>query len=205
MDQALLARILGLPAPTLLIGSILVISLWGLLFRPIRNALMLVPYRVARGEVHRLLTAGWVHAGLGHLAVNMLALYFFAEQTVHILGTAHFLFLYLSAVVVAFIPTTLRHRRNPSYASLGASGGIAAVMLAALLLHPRLKIQVLFLAEPVHGATLAVAYLVYSLVRAQTGGDGVNHGAHFTGALYGALLAEVFEPARVERSVRGLF
>jgi membrane associated rhomboid family serine protease len=142
---------------------------------------------------------------LGHLAINMLALYFFTEQTVHILGTARFLFLYLSAVVVAFVPTTLLHRREPSYASLGASGAIAAVMIAALLLHPRLKIQVLFMTEPVHGAMLAVAYLVYSLVRAQVGGDGVNHGAHFTGALYGALLAEVFEPARVERSVRSLF
>jgi membrane associated rhomboid family serine protease len=205
MDQALLGQLLRLPASTLLIGPILIMSMWGLLFRPVREALMLVPHRVARGELHRLITAGWVHAGVSHLAVNMLALHFFAEQTVHILGSGRFLFLYASAVVVAFIPTTLRHLRNPGYASLGASGAVSAVMVAALLLHPRLKIQVLFMAEPVHGATLAVVYLVYSLVRAHAAADGINHGAHFVGALYGAALAWVFEPTRVERSVRGLF
>ena len=34
--------------------------------------------------------------------------------------------LYVSAVVMAFVPTTLRHMRNPGYNTLGASGAVAA-------------------------------------------------------------------------------
>lgn len=204
MDKAL-AQILALPAEALLIGSVLVISLWGWLFRPAQRALMLLPSRVARGEVHRLLTAGWVHADVWHLAFNMLSLHFFAGQTVKVLGVPRFLVLYVTAVVAGYVPTTLRHLRNPAYASLGASGAVAAVMLAAVLLHPRLRITILFFPQPVPGLVFAIGYLVYSLWHSMSAGDGVNHDAHLSGALYGALLTWIFEPARVERTVRAFF
>lgn len=204
MDQAT-ARILALPAHALLIGSVLVVSLWGWLFKPAQRALMLVPARVARGQVHRLLTAGWVHEGLWHLGVNMFMLYSFAGQTTKVLGAPRFLLLYFTAVVVGFVPTTLRHLRNPSYASLGASGAVAAVMLAAVLLHPQLRLKIFFFPMEVPGLVFAGVYLAYSLWHSYSAGDGINHDAHLSGALYGALLTWIFEPARVERTLRTFF
>jgi membrane associated rhomboid family serine protease len=200
-----LAGILSLPAYDLLIGSVLIVSVWGWLFRPVQQALMLVPARVARGEVHRLLTAGWVHADVWHLGVNMLTLHFFAVQTAPVLGAPRFLLLHATAVIAGFVPTTLRHLRSPSYASLGASGAVAAVMIAAVLLHPRLRLQILFFPTPVPGLYVALAYLAYSLWHSYSAGDGINHDAHLSGALYGALLTWIFEPARVERTVRAFF
>jgi membrane associated rhomboid family serine protease len=200
-----LARILDLPAPTLLIGSVLVVSLWGWIFAPARRAMILNPYRVRHaGEVHRLLTAGWLHADLSHVALNMVMLWFFARETVPVLGVARFLLLYLSAVPVAFIPTTLRHMHHPAYNSLGASGAVAAVMISSILLHPRVRFHVPFFPTLVPGAVLAVGYLAYSLWHSISAGDNVNHDAHFSGALYGALLTYAFEPGRVERSIKSL-
>jgi len=198
-------HILDLPAPSLLIGSVLVVSLWGWLFKPVQTWMILIPYRLRGGrEIHRLLTAGWVHGGLSHLFFNMLSLYFFAGQTTQVLGSPRFLLLYLTAVVVAFIPSAIRHRNDPRWATLGASGGVAAVMISALLLHPKLKITLFFLPVPVPAAAFAALYLVYSLWHSYSEGDGVNHDAHFSGAVYGALLTYLFEPARVERSIRSL-
>jgi membrane associated rhomboid family serine protease len=204
--NAALASILDLPATALLIGSVLVVSLWGWIFPPVQRALMLNPYRVGHnGEVYRLLTAGWLHSGVLHLAFNMITLYFFAGQTARVLGSGRFLLLYITAVVVAFIPTTLRHLRDPGYASLGASGAVAAVMFSAILLHPRLKLTLFFVPVPVPALVVAVAYLAYSLWQTLSSRDNVNHAAHLSGAVYGALLTYLFEPARVERTLHTLW
>ena len=200
------AQLLALSASAWLIGSVVLVSVVGWLVQPLYRALILNPYRVRQhGEVHRLLTAGWLHQNLVHLAFNMFTLYYFAEQTARVLGDARFLVLYVSAVVVAFIPTTLRHWGNPGYNSLGASGAVAAVMFSAILLHPRLRLQLMFLPVPVSGPVFAVGYLAYSAWRSWAAADGVNHGAHFAGAVYGSLLTFLFEPARVERTLRSLW
>jgi membrane associated rhomboid family serine protease len=204
--QEALARILDLPAVTLLIGSVVIVSVLGWVSEPLYRALLLNPYRVRKqGQVHRLITAGWLHQDGMHLAFNMITLYFFAEQTARALGVTRFLVLYVSAVVVAFIPTTLRHMGNPGYNSLGASGAVAAVMFSAILLFPKLRLTLMFIPIPVSGAVFAVAYLAYSIWQSRGARDGVNHGAHFSGAVYGALLTYVFEPARVERTIRTMW
>lgn len=200
-----LAPVLALPVPVLLIASVALVSLLGWLVKPIQRALILHPYRVRKnGEVHRLLSAGWVHSGVAHLAVNMLTLYFFAGETMRALGVTRFLVLYVSAVIVASIPTTLRHMRNPAYCSLGASGAVAAVMFSAVLLYPKLKLHLMFIPIPVPGLVFAVVYLVYSAWSSRGAGDNINHSAHFSGAVYGALLTYVFEPAQVERTLKSL-
>jgi membrane associated rhomboid family serine protease len=197
------ARLLDLPATSLLIGSVLVVSLWGWIFKPVQRWMILNPYLVrTNGEIHRLATAGWVHANLWHLGFNMLALYFFAGEATRVLGTPRFLFLYLSAVVVAFIPTTLRYMRDPGYNTLGASGAVAAVMFSAILLQPKLRLYVMLVPLPVPAVVFAAGYLAYSLWHSMSAGDHVNHDAHLSGALYGSLLTYFFEPARVERSLR---
>src|SRR5690348_8625274 len=106
MSEAL-AHILDLPATALLIGSVLIVTLWGWLYNPVYRALLLNPYRVRKGfEIHRLLTAGWLHKDVMHLAFNMITLWFFAERVTNALGVTRFLILYVTAVVAGFVPTT---------------------------------------------------------------------------------------------------
>jgi membrane associated rhomboid family serine protease len=202
----LLERILHLSALALLMSSILIVSLWGWIWKPASAWMILIPYRVRKyREYHRLFTAAWLHKDLSHLGFNMLGLYLFAIEAIPLLGATRFVVLYLTAAVVAFIPTTLRYMRDPGYSSLGASGAIAAVMISALLLHPKLKLSLLFLPVPVPAAALAVAYLAYSAWHSIVSGDNVNHDAHFYGAAYGGLLTYVFEPTRVTRSIMSVW
>ncbi len=192
--------------PVLVIASVVAVSVAAWMSERLRAALVLSPYLVRqRLQVHRLLTAGWVHADTSHLLFNMLTLYFFAADVMRVLGPMQFVVLYVSAVVASFVPTTLRHSRNPKYVSLGASGAVAAVMFSAILLRPSLKLMLLFLPIPVPGFVYAVGYLAYSAWHSYRGQRGVNHDAHFSGAVYGSLLTFFLEPARVERTLRGLF
>lgn len=203
--QGTLARLLPSSVPAVLIASVVLVSLAGWLYQPMQRALILQPYRVKQGQVHRLLTAGWVHADVSHLAFNMFTLYIFAGRAVQGLGATRFLVLYISAVVVAFIPTTLRYLQKPGYGSLGASGAVAAVMFSAILLHPKLELQLLFIPIPIPGILFALAYLAYSAWHSRGAGDDINHDAHFSGAAYGAIITYLFEPARVERTLKQLF
>jgi len=203
--QRTMAQILALPVTFLLIASVVLVTLLAWLHKPMQHGLMLTPYKVRKkGQIYRLLTAGWLHGDVSHLVVNMLSLYFFAGHVLRVLDAPRFLLLYISAVIVAFIPTTLRHMRSPDYHSLGASGAVAAVMFSAVLLNPKLKLALLFLPIPVPGLIFAFAYLAYSIWHSHGSGDGINHDAHFSGAVYGAALTYLFEPARVERALKSV-
>jgi membrane associated rhomboid family serine protease len=201
-----LARGLTLSVPLTLIASVAAVTLLGWLFKPLQRAMILIPHQVREGfQIHRLLTAGWLHKDVTHLAFNMLSLYFFADPALRMLGVTRFLALYISAVIVAFIPTTLRYMGSPGYRSLGASGAVTAVMFSAILLNPKLQLHVMFLPMAVPGLVFAAGYLVYSLWHSYSAGDGIDHDAHLSGAVYGVLFTYAFEPTLVERTLKSLF
>jgi membrane associated rhomboid family serine protease len=190
----------------LVIVSVVVVTVAAWASPALMVALVLDPVRVRkRKELHRLFTAGWVHADGSHLFFNMLTLWIFAGEVVRVIGSTRFFALYVSAVIVASIPTTLRHRKNSGYRSLGASGAVSAVMLSAILLHPGLDLHLFFLPMRVPGLVYAAAYLAYAVWRSYTARDGINHDAHFAGAVYGAAVTYYLEPARVERTLSALW
>jgi membrane associated rhomboid family serine protease len=200
--MTLAAAIQKLSAVHLLMASVVLVSLFAWTHQAIQRALMLNPHRVGRGQVHRLVTAAWIHGDLDHLIFNMLALFIFGDRVLAVLGVHWFLVLYGSAAVVAFIPTTIRYARKPEYNSLGASGAVSAVMLSAILLDPSLKLRLLFVPIPVPGLVFALGYLAYSAWQSQGSRDGINHDAHFSGAAYGILVTWLLEPARVDQALR---
>ncbi len=202
--MTLAAVVQKLSAVHLLMASVVLVSLFAWTHDAIKRALMLNPYKVGRGQLHRLLTAAWIHGDIAHLVFNMLALFIFADRVLAILGVTWFLVMYVSAAVLAFVPTTVRYLRKPKYNSLGASGAVAAVMFSAILLDPSLKLRLLFLPVPVPGVVFALAYLAYSAWQSQDSRDNINHDAHFSGAAYGILFTWLLEPTRVERALRTL-
>ena len=117
------------------------------------DRLLLWPPAVQRRHQYdRLLTHGFVHADWQHLLFNMITLYFFgryAEQLfLPYIGAVGFALFYLSAILVAILPTYLRHRHDPNYRSLGASGAVSAVLFAYILGKPWSLIFVFFLPVP---------------------------------------------------------
>lgn len=176
----------------------------GLMDRWIMN-----PYAVAkRGEYYRLVTSGFLHADLGHLFFNMLSFYFFAgpieqifEQLFPGLGGVVLVVFYLVAIVVSDIPTLIKYKNSSGYNSLGASGGVSAIIFATILLFPLMGIALFFIPIPIPGFIFAGLYLAYSYYAARQGSSGINHDAHLYGALFGLLFMAVAHPPALGRFV----
>ena len=153
----------------------------------IYNDLIMYPPAINRGQFYRLLTSGFLHADFMHLLFNMLTLWFFGrlleEQYFYRFGKYTYLIFYLLAIVVSDIPSYVKNKNNSNYASLGASGGVSAILFAFIMLAPWSTIYLFFL--PVPAIVFGVVYLVYSQYMAKKGGDNINHDAHFWGAMFG--------------------
>ena len=181
----------------ILIGVTVLVS-WLAFERPaLLNRLILWPPAIERGkQFDRLLTHGFIHADWSHLLFNMITLYFFGrliENVIgQIIGPVGFVFFYLSAIVIAILPSYLRHRHDANYRSLGASGAVSAVLFAFILLSPWSLIFVFFL--PMPAILYAVMYIGYSIWMDKRGGDNINHSAHISGAIYGVLFMLLMEP-----------
>ncbi len=149
-------------------------------------------------QLYRLLTAGFVHADYTHLGFNMFTLYFFGEILAGRqsgIGPSYFLLLYLTGIIISCIPSFIKHKNNPAYRSLGASGGVAAVVFAMIYLYPWEKIYIFFIPVGIPCVLYAVLYLAYTIYMSRSGKGIVNHDAHLWGSVYGLLFMVCIDPS----------
>ncbi len=175
------------------------------------DKLLFYPYRMWRfGEWHRLISNAFIHADMGHLLFNMIALWSFGtyvERAFSFLfpfGTSIFVLMYFGAVAVADAYHLFSMKDNPGYKSLGASGGVAAVVFASILLQPQGGISIMFLPS-IPAYIFGPLYLLYSAYMAKRGGDNIGHVAHFTGSVVGFFLPIVLKPSLFARFLEQVF
>ncbi len=166
----------------------------------------LTPDHVTSGRnLLSLLTAMFLHGGLGHIFGNMLFLNIFGDNLEDKLGHVKYLLFYLicglgaSGLQILIDP-------NSTVPNLGASGAIAGVMGGYLLLFPRHKIDILFsFGLFLRTATVPAYFMLFywfvaqlfagvgslALVDQMTGG--VAYFAHIGGFLTGVLLLFPFK------------
>ena len=163
------------------------------------DRLILWPPAISRHKQYeRLLTHGFIHADWMHLLFNMITLWSFGTLVERVFSElitpAGFVLFYLSAIVVAILPTYLQHRNDAQYGSLGASGGVSAVLFAFILFDPWSTLIIFPIPVPIPAILFAVLYVGYSIWMDRRGRDNVNHSAHLWGAAYGVLFTLVLEP-----------
>jgi membrane associated rhomboid family serine protease len=148
---------------------------------------LLRPYHVLRRrDFVPVITCGFIHASWSHLIFNALTLYFFGPNLERTIGTSYFIALYFIGLVLSSAGTVWKHRDDPNYASLGASGAILAVLFAYIVYYPT-QMLYLYFAIPIPAVLFAFGYLAYTIWASKNPHGGINHDAHLDGALTGLL------------------
>ena len=144
-----------------------------------------------------LLTSMFLHAGILHLAGNMLFLWIFGDNVEDFFGHLPYLFFYLFCGIGAGLAHTLTNLSS-SLPTVGASGAISGVMGAYMVLYPRSSVLTLVLVFPVPIPAVIILgwwFLLQFLggigsVGMQAAG-GVAWWAHIGGFLMGALIVAI--------------
>ncbi|MBL7795546.1 MAG: rhomboid family intramembrane serine protease [Saprospiraceae bacterium] len=147
----------------------------------------------------QLVTHMFMHGDLGHLAFNMLALFFFGPMVEMTWGHRRFLFYYLfcgfGALALHFgvqwweLEQAGIDPRSWNGAMLGASGAIFGIYVAFAYLFPNQVIRLLFPPVAMKAKYFVLIMAVLELFYGVRGySTGVAHFAHLGGALFGFLL-----------------
>jgi membrane associated rhomboid family serine protease len=153
-----------------------------------------------------LFTSMFLHGSLLHVGSNMLYLFVFGDNVEDRLGHARFVLFYLACGVIAGL-THIALNASSSVPSVGASGAIAGVLAAYLLLFPGAQVRtLLFLGPIIVVPRIAAVFLIgfWFLVQFATGitsvgaaseqTSGVAVWAHVGGFLAGLALLSVLRP-----------
>lgn len=149
-----------------------------------------------------IITAMFMHGGLGHLFGNMLFLWIFGDNLEHAMGSRKFLLFYLIcgiAAAAAQVWATSLSGGNEFIPMLGASGAISGVLGGYLVLFPHQRVRVLlgyFITQVPAFVALGLwfAFQLFSGMGAL--GDeslgGVAYAAHIGGFVAGLILVRAF-------------
>jgi membrane associated rhomboid family serine protease len=202
-----------MPALSITLAIIVVtaiVSLYALRDRRVFMALLFEPYAIRTGkDWYRFLTHGFVHGDYMHLIVNMYVLFMFGNavqgefEAITIgQGTAPFLLLYLGGIILSSVPGYFKHRHDPNYRAVGASGATSAVVFAFILLNPEAKLGLILIPIPIAAWLFGLLYLGYEWYMSKRGGDGIAHDAHYFGALYGIAFTALLDHDAVGHFLR---
>lgn len=177
----------------------------------------LIPYEITKG-VHlvsavpspvqlTILTSMFMHGSFIHLFGNMLYLWIFGNNVEDYLGKIRFVLFYLLSGIFAALGQVLI-APNSTVPMIGASGAIAGVLGAYLLLFPRARITTLIFFGIFIRLVKLPAILVLGLwivfqffsglseLSLSKGAEGVAWFAHIGGFLAGILLIKLLPPRK---------
>ena len=158
------------------------------------------PYWLLRRKQYATaVTSGFLHADLMHLIFNMMTFYFFAFPLERRIGTLRFVVLYFAGLLISHAGTYFKQRNNPDYASVGASGAIAAVLFAAIVYFPNQSLFIVPIPVPIPAPLFALGYLAYTYYAARHAQGRINHDAHLGGAVTGLAFVAVTDPSAYAR------
>ena len=155
-------------------------------YRPWVNDWMLIP---VQWRYWQFLTYAFLHAHMWHIVGNMFFLYMFGKSVNDKLGHVKYLCFYLAGAIFSGMGHALLNI-NSAAATLGASGAVAAVTGAYLVLFPQTLITVLYWFIFIGTLEIpAIWFIGLKLILIDNwlaaSADGVAYDAHIAGYVYG--------------------
>lgn len=137
----------------------------------------------------QLLSYGFLHAGLTHLAFNMFGLWMFGAELERVWGQRRFAIFFAVSVLVAALAQLLVTAWIGSNApTVGASGGLFGLLVGFAMVFPTRKVTPLIPPIPMPAPVFVALYGLIELTLGVTGSaSGVAHFAHLGGLLGGWL------------------
>jgi membrane associated rhomboid family serine protease len=137
----------------------------------------------------QMVSYAFLHGGIGHLFFNMLGLWMFGSELERLWGQRRYWQFLLAGVLTAAIAqlaiTALTGSRVPT---VGASGGLYALLLAFGMLFPNRVIMPLFPPIPMKARTFVIVFGALELLLGIMDVGGVAHFAHLGGMVGGFLM-----------------
>ncbi len=143
-----------------------------------------------RFHLWQLLSYGFLHGSLLHIALNMYALWLFGSRMERLWGARAFLLYYLVCVAGAGLTQLVWTALSGQYyPTIGASGGVFGLLLAFGLTFPDERLLLVFPPVVLKAKWFVLLYGGIELWAGITGTEaGVAHFAHLGGMLFGYLL-----------------
>ena len=159
--------------------SFLRLELWFALW-PLQSG-MFLPWQVV--------SYGFLHGSLTHLAFNMLGLWMFGSELERLWGRTRYGWFLLASLLAAAATQLLVTWLSGSHVpTVGASGALYGLLLAFGMLFPNRTIVLLIPPIPMKARTFVIVFGTIELVLGMVGRSGVAHFAHLGGMLGGWLM-----------------
>lgn len=166
---------------------------------------------IHKHQYYRLATHALVHGSWEHLIVNMIVLWSFGNAVEHYffyqfggLGSYYYIALLIGSIVLSTFWSLIKQRNNYYYNAVGASGGVSAVLFAAIFFNPWENIYFLGIL-PMPGIIFGVLYLYYSFYMSRKKLDNIGHETHFLGAVIGFCTPMIIRPSLFWDFINQLF
>lgn len=145
----------------------------------------------------QLLTYGFLHGGLTHIAFNMFMLWMFGRELELVYGPRRFLIYYITCVVGAgIVQLIVAMLQGGIYPTVGASGGVFGLLLLFGMTFPNRMIMLLIPPIPMKAKYMVILFGVVELSLGLSGrAPGIANFAHLGGMLFGFILIQSWKSA----------
>lgn len=148
--------------------------------------------------IWQLLTYGFLHGDMMHIAFNMFGLWMFGNELERLWGPRRFLTFFVVCVIGAgFVQLLVAAYQGGVYPTVGASGGLFGVLLAYGLTFPNRIVVPLFPPIPMRAITFVFVFGGLELFMGISGAaPGIANFAHLGGMLFGFLMLQFWSRKR---------
>ena len=145
----------------------------------------------------QLLTYGFLHGGLTHIAFNMFMLWMFGRELELVYGPRRFLIYYITCVAGAgIVQLIVAMLQGGIYPTVGASGGVFGLLLLFGMTFPNRMIMLLIPPIPMKAKYMVILFGVVELSLGLSGrAPGIANFAHLGGMLFGFILIQSWKSA----------